>query len=102
MHLIFNNNRDFNFDPNPRDYDFFHNQAALTGGAGRTTHLCELADGDEQQEGMGPRRGQLQRTLALLPHALLHLLAVPVPAGSLHHRHLAALGHALPPVADPG
>ena len=23
------NNRDFNFDPNNRDYDFFHNRAAL-------------------------------------------------------------------------
>ena len=22
-------NRDFNFDPNNRDYDFFHNRAAL-------------------------------------------------------------------------
>ena len=49
MHHVFKlknnrlNNCDFNIDQNNRDYDFFHNQAALPGGSLVPVYIAYLS-----------------------------------------------------------
>lgn len=74
----------------------------MTSGKANGVHLCELVNRHQQKNGVWAGCNQRHHSLRLLPHALLHLAAAPVPSRRLHHRHAPALGNARSQLAAPG
>lgn len=66
------------------------------------THLCELVDRHQQENGMKARCYQGHGPLRLLPHALLHLASGPVPPRRLHKRDVPLIECPASKLAAPG